>query len=607
MTSAVQNTIHCPRTGHVAVSPDGTLIAANSGYDIIMFNIHTGERVGDKLCGHDNLITDLQFSADGARLASCSYDETVRLWDVKTRKAAGEPLRGHIYWVWSVAWSRDGQRIVSGSWDCTVRAWDTSSGKELWCTNVGYGVSSVAYSPDGALVAAAGGGSNDITLLSGDGRSTGALSGHTGTITSVTFSHDGTWLASGSYDCTVRVWDLGTREQVGEPLEGHTGLVSAVAFSPSDNNQIASVSSDTLRLWNLSATGPIAGRVLGSTGSGSLAFTPDCASVVTASDDSITVWDADRHTTENAPAHHTDRVTCLAFSPTGPRIVSGSDDKTVRIWDSSTGKAIGKPLAGHPGYVTAIAVSPDGALIISGSEKALYLWDMATSQRVGDPLEGHEGFVRAACFSDDGRRILSCSESELLIWDRDTHALLSDGRSEFPVSDLDSFAFGPDHKLLVGGSWSTGKVLLWDVTLQEPRGSPWSINSPTSVAISPDGSKIALGQRSGEVSVWDLSGKQLQLFNGHQDWVRAVAFSPDGAYIASGSDDMTIRITNVESGQLIGLPIQCGDEVLSLAFTADGMRLASGLLNGHIRIWGVSPESLVSGEYSIPSGGCLGL
>lgn len=232
------------------------------------------------------------------------------------------------------------------------------------------------------------------------------------------------------------------------------------------------------------------------------------------------------------------------------------------------------------------------------------LWDMATSQRVGDPLEGHEGFVRAACFSDDGRRILSCSESELLIWDRDTHALLSDGRSEFPVSDLDSFAFGPDHKLLVGGSWSTGKVLLWDVTLQEPCCSPWSINLPTSVAISPDGSTIAFGQDSGEVSVWDLSGEQLQLFKG-DNGVRAVAFSPDGARIASGSNDRTIRITNVESGEVIGHPIQYGDWVCSLAFTADGTRLASGSLNGYVRIWDVSPESLVSGEYHISSGVCL--
>lgn len=595
-TSAVRNTIRYPGINRIAVSPDGSLIAVATNHDIIMFNFHTGERVSDILRAHEDSIYDLQFSADTTRLASFSDDETIRLWDVRTGKAAGEPLRGHTGGVGSIAWRRDGQHLVSGSRDGTVRAWDASAGTQIWCVNIGNWVWSVAYSPDGALVAVAGE-SGVITLWhSIDGSSAGVLSGHMGWVRSVVFSPDGTRLASGSYDESIRLWDVETRWPVGEPLKGHTDDVWTVAFSP-DGTRLASVSDDwTLRLWDLSATGPISGRVLGSTYSRSVAFSRDGAHVVTDSDDSVTIWDAgwcSTGDTEVMSAHYTDWVRCLASSPLGSRIVSGSDDNIVQIWDSTTGRAIGQP-AGHPHYVTAVAISPDGALIVSGAGKTLYVWDMDTSHRIGDPLEGHKSTVEAICFSDDGKQILSCSCLELLIWDVDSHALCADGASTWE-GRFDLFAFGPDGKSLAGYRHASNEVLVWDIVLQKQRSPLWIVESSQSITISPDGSQIVLGHQSGKVSVWDMSGKQLKQLEGHQDLVRAVAFSPDGTHVASGSNDWTIRVTNVESGQILGHPIRCGYEVISLTFTADCTRLASSLYDGSIQIWDVSPQTLESG------------
>ncbi|KIK35353.1 hypothetical protein CY34DRAFT_587273, partial [Suillus luteus UH-Slu-Lm8-n1] len=142
---------------------------------------------------------------------------TVRLWDVGTGQPVGEPLRGHTHSVTSVSFSPDGTRIVTGSWDNTVRLWDAGTGQPV-----------------------------------GE-----PLRGHTSPVTSVSFSLDGTRIVTGSWDNTVRLWDAGTRKPVGEPLRGHTHSVTSVSFSP-DGTRIVTGSSDrTVRLWDAVMTQPL--------------------------------------------------------------------------------------------------------------------------------------------------------------------------------------------------------------------------------------------------------------------------------------------------------------------------------------------------------------
>ena len=187
------------------------------------------------------------------------------------------------------------------------------------------------------------------------------------------FSPDGTRIASGSDDKTVRVWDAATGQPVGQPLTGHTDAVCSVAFSP-DGTRIASGSDDkTVRVWD-AATGQPVGQPL--TG-------------------------------------HTDAVCSVAFSPDGTRIASGSGDKTVRLWDAATGQPVGQPLTGHTDAVSSVAFSPDGNRIASGSaDKTVRLWDADTGQPVGDPLTGHTDAVSSVAFSPDGtaHRLRQCRQ-----------------------------------------------------------------------------------------------------------------------------------------------------------------------------------------------------
>jgi WD40 repeat protein len=253
-----------PSSGHssavrsIVFSSDGSRLASCSADKTLrLWNTHTGGAIGGAMVGHTASVESIVFSPDGRRLASCSKDRTVRLWDAATGEPIGRAMVGHTGLVTSIVFSPDGRRLASGSSDKTVRLWDSATGDPLGEPMAGHtnSITSVAFSPDSCRLASS---SSDKTvrLWGVTGRTIGgAMTGHTGSVTSIVFSLDGRRLASCSQDNTVRLWDGVTGEPIGGPMLGHSDTPSMVTFS-SDGNLVTSHSSTKSLVWD-TCTGQI--------------------------------------------------------------------------------------------------------------------------------------------------------------------------------------------------------------------------------------------------------------------------------------------------------------------------------------------------------------
>ncbi|CAI7597639.1 unnamed protein product [Penicillium pancosmium] len=377
-----------------------------------------------------------------------------------------------------------------------------------------------------------------------------ALEGHSGRVRSVAFSPDGQLLASGSHDETIRLWDTATGA-VQQTLEGHSDWIRSVAFSP-DGRLLASGSYDrTIRLWD-TTTGIVQQTFEGHSGPvNSVAFSPDCRLLASSSDDeTVRFWYTTVGDVKQILKGHSGPVSSVAFSPDGRLLASGSSDEIIRLWDIATG-AVYQSLEGHSDRVNSVTFSPDGQLLASGSDdKTIRLWDIATGG-IKQTVESHTDLVNSVAFSPDGRLLASGSHDQTIqLWDTTTGTVQQtlEGHS----GRVRSVAFSPDGRLLASGSHDK-TARLWDTTTEIMQQTLVSHSGPVnSVAFSPDGQLLGSGSYDKTVRLWNtVTGMVQQNLEGHSGWVNSVAFSPDGRLLASGSHDKTVRLWDTATGGLV--------------------------------------------------------
>ncbi|KIM28356.1 hypothetical protein M408DRAFT_329451 [Serendipita vermifera MAFF 305830] len=323
-----------------------------------------------------------------------------------------------------------------------------------------------------------------------------------------------------------------------------------------------------------------------------IAYSPDGLNVASGSvDKTVRIWDASTGAPVGEPLKgHTSSVMSVTYSPDGQSIASGSADNTIRLWDAATGSPTGEPLTGHTAPVMSVAYSPNGRNIVSGSrDNTIRIWDVTMGKPIGEPATGHTDVVTSVAYSPDGQHIVSGSwDNTIRIWDAATGAPLGEPLKGHD-DGVESVAYSPDGRKIVSGSRDR-TIRIWDTNTGTPVGKPLEghVYSVTSVAYSPNGRNIVSGSTDKKIRIWDTAtGKPIaEPLIGHTAPVMSVAYSPDSRSIVSGSRDNTIRRWDVSTGIPTGEPVMGHiDVVTSVAYSSDGQHIVSGSLDNTIRIW----------------------
>jgi WD40 repeat protein/serine/threonine protein kinase len=575
-----------------------------------------------------------------------------------------------------VSYSPGGDQIVSVVSE-KLKLW-TKGGKYLDTICDGRNIKSICFSPDGKLVAAA----DDFGIVSSweteparlpvwevetalplkhyiqmgslEPARRDALSlnlarpievpGHRGAVEAVCFSPDWKYLASGSIDNTIKLWDVKTGKCLRtftrpRHMLSRTGIVSSVSYSP-DGRFVASGSSEgNVELWGTVTGEYLPLLVAHRAGVRSVCFSPDGKLLASCGDDyTVNLWDMESGKCLHTLQAHSSVVPSVSFSRDGKYLASGSWDKTIKLWEVATGKCL-HTIEGHTNQVNSVSFSPDRQFVASGSsDKTIKVWKVVLTQvaspfllsqisasekitEVEEIFKRHLADARAALKGGelaqavkhlrDARALPGCERRKeaVALWaslyPRMTHASLKavwpeDTSRPIFKEEITNPTLSPDGVYIAAISFGT--VVLYETeTGRRLRDFAGDYSPALAVAFSPDGKLLASGGSDRTVRLWDAStGECLRTIQAHSASVLAVSFSPDGKLVAStsGDRDYSTKVWDVATGshvrtfpRLPGLQPQSefisgrGHYISSVSFSPDGRLVATGGSDGVVRLW----------------------
>jgi WD40 repeat protein len=562
----------------VRFSPDGRFIAADSSDGKL--HVWSTETLQPLHLDETPLRSSVTFSPDGRLIAAVSRDGKLHVWSTETLQPLHLDDAGTKQAVASAMFAPDLSGIILVTMSrnkYSFRLWNTVTDKPIGDAIIDNPCKSIpAFSSNGSQIVA----SIYVPPLKGSSRPKDA--GETGR-------------ASRAEDTLgLCRWDAKTGALIQSPKEPFLVGVRMVKGSPDGNHfiSLSDLEKNSLRLWD--GSGNLIGRLEKHTEPvTSATFSPDGSRIVSTSEDNtLRLWDANTGEAIGLLQGHTASVKIATFSPDGLRIVSASNDNTLRLWDAITFQPIGPPIRGHLKSVSDVSFSHDGRHVISTSDdESVRVWDVGgfASKLLGLPFQGHTDTVQTVAFSSDGQRVVSGSSDQTLrLWDAATGRPIGQPLRGHTGS-VYSVAFSPDGKRIVSTS-ADQTLRLWDATNGKPIGEPLVGHDDVvySATFSPDGRQIVSASADNSLRLWDaMTGRAIgEPLRGHTSAVISADFSPDGLRIVSASDDRTVRLWDARTAQPIGEPLQGHDDkVRSATFSPDGDRIVSASADRTLRLW----------------------
>jgi WD40 repeat protein len=543
-------------------SPDGkTIKTICQDGSLLVLEIASGRQLNTFETRSDVELS--AFSLDGRLLLTYHKDKALILWNTETGKTvwvSAHPIEN----VEACSFSHDGRLIATtGGLGHEFCVWSAESGERMYRTDPHYKRSrhTCNFSPDGQLIV-----TDSAIWEAKSGRLIHLLWGHDDVVSSCVFSPDGRFIASTSWDHTVRIWNVKTG-QLYCTFSGHTDWVMACAFSPDGLKVLSAGNDETLRIWNIPS-------------------------------------EAMNDVVEANPGS----VMSCRYSPDGNLIAAGYGNGKLLLIDGSTGENLHSiDITSNP--ITACVFSPDSKYVTcAGKDWDLQVRDVKTGgETITFELETDTRTLDCD-FSPDGKYLAASDPKgfEVLIWDFNSKEKEICRKFEEHKIVVNTCKFSPDGLWIASGDWNSN-LFIWNVStgkvLHKLLGQTGSVNC---CSFSPDGKRIVSGNEDGSVKVWSLeNGDLIHSLEAHTNHVSDCAFSPDGSIFICTAEDTYLKVFDANSfellahipfsGKLISLGIHpyepklvCGDNHGTL-FSVDLMGIdygpifvTSAINNGHI-------------------------